>query len=152
MFVTGPWQTSEFKEELGDDFGTAILPKDNGKQMKPFLGVRGWFISEYSKEKYWAKDLLLFLTNQKNMQKYTDDMQEITGRTDVSSKNELLRPYEQQAQNAVPMPNIPEMSQVWDPMGNAAIFMSNGKDSKEALDEAKSNIDEQVKIMNASKK
>lgn len=50
------------------------------------------------------------------------------------------------------MPNIPEMSQVWDPMGNAAVFMSNGKDPKEALDEAKNGIDEQVEIMNASKK
>ncbi|MCD8778992.1 extracellular solute-binding protein [Mammaliicoccus sciuri] len=152
MFVTGPWQTNEFKEALGDDFGTATFPTDNGKEMKPFLGVRGWFISEYSEEKYWAKNLMLYLTNKDNMQKYTDEMQEITGRTDVSSKNKLLKPYEEQAQNAIPMPNIPEMSQVWDPMGNAAVFMSNGKDPKEALDEAKNGIDEQVEIMNASKK
>lgn len=152
MFATGPWQTGEFKETLGEDFGTTTFPTDGGKEMKPFLGVRGWFISEYSKEKYWAKDLMLFLTNQKNMQKYTDEMQEITGRTDVSSKNELLKPYEEQAQSAEPMPNIPEMSQVWDPMGNAATFIANGKEPKEALDEAKGAIDEQVDIMNASKK
>ena len=29
---------------------------------------------------------MLYLTNKDNMQKYTDEMQEITGRTDVSSK------------------------------------------------------------------
>lgn len=152
MFVTGPWQTQEFKDALGENFATATFPTDNGKQMKPFLGVRGWFISEYSKEKYWAKDLLLFLTNQAHMQKYTDEMQEITGRTDVTSKNKLLKAYEQQARHAVAMPNIPEMSQVWDPMGNAATFISNGKKPKAALDEAKDGIDEQVEIMNASKK
>ncbi len=30
--------------------------------MKPFLGVRGWYLSEYSKHKYWAKDLMLYIT------------------------------------------------------------------------------------------
>jgi hypothetical protein len=34
------------------------------------------------------------------------------------------------------MPNIPEMRQVWEPMGNASIFISNGKNPKQALDEA----------------
>ena len=38
------------------------------------------------------------------------------------------------------MPNIPEMAQVWDPMGDALIFISNGDDPREVLEEAKSQI------------
>ena len=79
-------------------------------------------------------------------------MSEITGRTDVKSSNPHLKVFEQQAQFAEPMPNIPEMRQVWQPMGDATTFISNGKDAKEALDEAHRDIEQQVKIINASKK
>ncbi len=54
-------------------------------------------------------------------------MSEITGRVDVKSSNPNLKVFEKQARHAEPMPNIPEMRQVWEPMGNASIFISNGK-------------------------
>ncbi|MGH2266645.1 ABC transporter substrate-binding protein, partial [Enterococcus faecalis] len=76
----------------------------------------------YSKHKYWAKDLMLYITSKDTLQKYTDEMSEITGRVDVKSSNPNLKVFEKQARHAEPMPNIPEMRQVWEPMGNASIF------------------------------
>ncbi len=64
--------------------------------MKPFLGVRGWYLSEYSKHKYWAKDLMLYITSKDTLQKYTDEMSEITGRVDVKSSNPNLKVFEKQ--------------------------------------------------------
>ena len=40
-------------------------------------------------------------------------MSEITGRVDVKSSNPNLKVFEKQARHAEPMPNIPEMRQVW---------------------------------------
>ncbi len=57
--------------------------------MKPFLGVGGWYLSEYSKHKYWA--MMLYITSKDTLQKYTDEMSEITGRVDVKSSNPNLK-------------------------------------------------------------
>ncbi|MCE5069934.1 extracellular solute-binding protein [Staphylococcus aureus] len=150
QFVTGPWNINEYQETFGKDLGVSTLPTDGGKPMKPFLGVRGWYLSEYSKHKYWAKDLMLYITSKDTLQKYTDEMSEITGRVDVKSSNPNLKVFEKQARHAEPMPNIPEMRQVWEPMGNASIFISNGKNPKQALDEATNDITQNIKILHPS--
>lgn len=152
QFVTGPWNLNEYQEVLGKDLGVTTLPTDHGEKMKPFLGVRGWYLSEYSKSKYWAKDLMLYITSKDTLQKYTNEMSEITGRTDVKSSNPNLKVFEEQAKNAEPMPNIPEMQQVWEPMGNASIFISNGKNPKESLDEATEDIRQNIEILHPEDK
>ena len=30
--------------------------------------MRGWYLSEYSKHKYWAKDLMLYITSKDTLQ------------------------------------------------------------------------------------
>ena len=42
------------------------------------------------------------------------------------------------------MPNIPEMAQVWEPMGDALIFISNGDNPQEVLEEAKMQIESDI--------
>ncbi len=59
---------------------------------------------------------MLYITSKDTLQKYTDEMSEITGRVDVKSSNPNLKVFEKQARHAEPMPNIPEMRQVWEPM------------------------------------
>lgn len=142
--LTGPWKLAEYEEALGDSLGTAVLPEYNGEAMTPFMGVKGWMISEYTEEEYWSKDLLKFMTNQENLQTVTDQMQETAPRTDVESQNELLAVFDEQAENAVPMPNIPEMAQVWEPIGDGLIFISNGEDPREILEEAKEQIETNI--------
>ncbi|HEC2157826.1 maltose ABC transporter substrate-binding protein [Staphylococcus delphini] len=147
QFVTGPWNLTEFQQTLGDDLGVTTLPSDNGMKMRPYLGVRGWYLSEYSQSKYWAKDLMLYLTSRDTLQKYTDERNEITGRLDVKSSNPNLKAFEEQAKNAEPMPNIPEMRQVWTPMANASTFISEGQDPKQALEDANRDIQQNIKIL-----
>ncbi|MBI5974853.1 extracellular solute-binding protein [Staphylococcus canis] len=147
QFVTGPWNLTEFQETLGDDLGVTTLPISNGAPMKPYLGVRGWYLSEYSHSKYWAKDLMLFLTSKDTLQKYTDARNEITGRLDVKSSNPNLKVFEEQAKHAEPMPNIPEMQQVWEPMANASTFISDGQDPETALKAADKDIQQNIEII-----
>ena len=52
QFVTGPWNINEYQETFGKDLGVTTLPTDGGKTYETILGVRGWYLSEYSKHKY----------------------------------------------------------------------------------------------------
>ncbi len=61
--------------------------------------------------------------------------------------NPNLKAFEEQAKNAEPMPNIPEMRQVWTPMANASTFISEGQDPKQALEDANRDIQQNIKIL-----
>lgn len=142
--LTGPWKLAEYSEALGDSLATAPLPEFDGEPMTPFMGVKGWMMNEYTENEYWSLELLKFMTNQESSQYVVDNMQESVPRSDVESDNELLATFNEQTANAVPMPNIPEMAQVWEPMENALVFISQGEDVTEILEEAKANIEANI--------
>ncbi len=142
--LTGPWKLEDYTEALGDSLGTATLPELEGETMTPFMGVKGWMISEYTDEEYWSKDLLKYMTNQENSELVTEGLKETVPRSDVENSNELLTVFNEQAASANPMPNIPEMAQVWEPMGDALIFISNGDNPQKVLEEAKMQIESNI--------
>ncbi|WP_152658340.1 extracellular solute-binding protein [Oceanobacillus sp. CFH 90083] len=148
--TSGPWAVEGFRESLGDDLAIAPLPTYNGEHLESFLGVKGFAVSEYSENKYWATDLALFMTNAENSQTMFEDYNLIPARTDVTVDDELYEGFQEQIQFASPMPNIPEMAQVWDPMEDALVFISQGDDPKAVLEEAVDYIKAQISLMGGS--
>ncbi|WP_332695949.1 sugar ABC transporter substrate-binding protein [Halalkalibacter lacteus] len=148
--ISGPWGIPDFSSGLGDNLAIAPLPTFNGNQLQSFLGVKGMAISEYSENKYWATDFALFMSNPENSKFLFDELKRIPARGDVTVDDELYQGIQEQIQYAVPMPNIPEMAQVWDPMGDALVFISQGEDPKEVLEEAVANIKEQISLLDGS--
>lgn len=144
--VTGPWSIPDYSADLGDKLKVTTLPTIDGKNLNSFSGVKGWFVSEYSENKYWATDLALFITNAASGEHYFSVAGEIPARTDVTIEDELRNGILAQAEFAEPMPNVPEMSQVWDPMANALQFISTGEDVAEVLEEAVKQIEEQIAL------
>jgi Maltose-binding periplasmic proteins/domains len=54
----------------------------------------------------------------------------------------------EQAQYAIPMPNIPEMQTVWGPMASAfSLIWNENIDPQQALDDAKKQIEDAIKLM-----
>lgn len=144
--VTGPWSIPDYSAKLGDKLKVTTLPTINGENLNSFSGVKGWFVSEYSDNKYWATDLALFITNATNGEHYFNVAGEIPARTDVTIDDELRNGILAQAEFAEPMPNVPEMSQVWEPMADALRFISEGDDVAEVLQEAVEQIAEQIAL------
>lgn len=144
--VTGPWSIPDYSADLGDKLKVTTLPTINGEKLNSFSGVKGWFVSEYSENKYWATDLALFITNSANGEHYFNVAGEIPARTDIKIDDELRNGILAQAEYAEPMPNVPEMSQVWDPMAEALEFISKGDDVAEVLGEAVEHINEQIEL------
>ncbi|EXJ23380.1 Maltose/maltodextrin ABC transporter, substrate binding periplasmic protein MalE [Alkalibacterium sp. AK22] len=147
MIVNGPWAIQDYREALGDDLLVVELPTQNGEPLNSFSGNKGWLVNFFSDNEYWATELALFITNEESSQTYFEVAGELPAHTAVDIDDEFLSPIFDQAQNAHPMPNIPEMSQVWDPMADALEFVQQGDDVQEVLDEAVEQIESNISMM-----
>ncbi|MFA9560215.1 extracellular solute-binding protein [Evansella sp. AB-rgal1] len=148
MVVSGPWALANFSNALGDNLGVAPLPPlANGESPTPFAGVKGWLISAYSESTYWASQLALHLTTADSQAYYYAETGEIPARPDADIDNPYAEGFLEQSQTAIPMPNIPEMNQVWGPMEDALQFNASGDDPQEILDEAVEEIIGYIEMM-----
>ncbi|WP_223700723.1 sugar ABC transporter substrate-binding protein [Sutcliffiella deserti] len=153
--ITGPWNIPTYKEALGDSLGTATLPTlDNGDVPKSFVGVKTWMLSSYSENQEWAIDLMKFTTNYDNAMKYYSAAGEMPALqealdSDEIANDELIGAFAEQTQYGEPMPNIPQMQQVWDPMGSALQFIASGDDVGEVLSEAVQQIEDNIQASGA---
>ncbi|GCD83830.1 maltose ABC transporter substrate-binding protein [Parageobacillus thermoglucosidasius] len=148
--ISGPWNIATYSDALGDKLATAPLPVlENGEHPKSFVGVKAWMLSAYSKNKEWATDLMKFITNEENSLHYYEVAGEMPANekalTNEKIKNDpLISGFAEQIQYGEPMPNVPQMSQVWDPMGNALQFIAKGDNPKEVLKEAVKTIQDKI--------
>lgn len=144
--MNGPWAFQPYADagkKAGFEIGMAALPTlPNGEHVKTFMGVKGWHVSAYSKNQEWATKFLEFITNDENSKYRFEQTAEVpTNKAlldDPAIKdNEGAKAVAEQSQYATPMPNIPEMGQVWDPMAKSLQTIVTGKtDPKKALDSA----------------
>jgi arabinogalactan oligomer/maltooligosaccharide transport system substrate-binding protein len=130
--INGPWAYPQY-EEAGVNYGIAPLPKlSNGKYPQTFIGVKGYYISAFSKNKEEALKFIQWLTTKENSFKHYKSSSIIPARDDVVKMPEFqdnlaFKAFAIQASRGVPMPNVPEMMQVWDPAANAITFILQGQ-------------------------
>ncbi|MFC7322448.1 extracellular solute-binding protein [Halobacillus campisalis] len=148
--MDGPWAYQALNE-AGIDYGVAPLPKlPNGEYPQTFVGVKGWHLSSASENKEWATELLTWITNEENAKIRYEETNEIPPVTaliedPIIADNERARAVAVQSERAVPMPNIPEMGEVWEPMAQALQVIATGKSEPEdALNDAQDTIKQQI--------
>ncbi|MFP5112963.1 extracellular solute-binding protein [Bacillaceae bacterium C204] len=140
--MNGPWSFKPYTD-AGINIGMAALPTlPNGEHVKTFMGVKGWHVSAFSKNQEWATRFIEFITNDENSKYRFEQTSEVpTNKAllddPVIKDNEGAKAVAEQSQYAVPMPNIPEMGQVWKPMADSLQTVVTGKaEPKAALDSA----------------
>lgn len=144
--ITGPWELETFAKS-GINYGVAPLPRlPNGKFMTPFLGFRGYAITQKSNNKALAEKFLKFINQpQYALQRYQSILElppihEILTNPLINN-DDFANAIAVQALNAEATPSIPEMASVWDPMNTAISDIVTGKASSEnALNKAKKQI------------
>ncbi|MGY6028760.1 Maltodextrin-binding protein [Phytobacter sp. AG2a] len=154
--INGPWAFQPY-EAAGINYGVAPLPAlPDGKPMSSFLGVKGYVVSTWSKDKAMAQKFIEFINQPKYVKIRYISTREIPAQKamidDPMIKNdEKASAVAVQAARATAMPGIPEMGEVWGP-ANAALELSlTGKqEPKAALDGAAKQIHMQVEAMQAS--
>ena len=137
MTINGPWREVPLKA-AGIDYGVAKLPSlPNGKPMSPFLGVQLMGASAFSKNKDAALDFISYMTCTNSAVTLFEGNNKVPVRksavaSDAVKANPNIAVWNAQAADGVPMPNIPAMSNVWKPWGDAmdAIIPANAADDK----------------------
>jgi arabinogalactan oligomer/maltooligosaccharide transport system substrate-binding protein len=126
----------------------------NGEPIKTFMGVKTYALSAYTENQEWAEMFLAELTNEENALKMFEAYNEIPPVAALESNetitsNEVAKAVFDQATNAIPMPNIPEMGQVWEPMAQALQLVATGKqDAQKSADDAVKVIEQQIQANN----
>lgn len=148
MAISGPWALANFSEALGDSLGVAPIPTlSNGEEPTPFAGVKAWMVSNYSDHTYWASQLAVHLTTADAQAYYYEETGEIPARPDAEVDSEFAEAFLEQSQTATPMPNIPEMGQVWDPMEDSLQFIADGEEPQPVLENAVTEIEDYIMMM-----
>jgi len=155
--MDGPWSFQGLKD-AGIDFGVAPMPKlPNGKYPQTFMGVKGWYVSSFSKNQEWATKLVEWIANEENAKIRYEKTGEILPvksliNDPIIAENEGAQAVAIQSSRAVPMPNIPEMGEVWGPMASALQLVAKQElEPKAALDEAVKAIQQNIEANHSSK-
>lgn len=142
MDIVGPWELAGYKEALGENLGIAPVPTINGKPAITFSGIKIFAVNSFTQYPNAAKLYANFASSK--------DAQLILNKLvgSVPTNNEaLLDPqiandpyvsaFAAQAKSSQPMPSIPEMGNVWNPV-NAALpdIWDKGTDPKVAMEKA----------------
>ncbi len=148
--IGGPWSAANYKEAKLN-YGVAKIPTlPNGKEYSPFAGGKGWVISNYSKEKDLAQKFLDYVTNEKNQSTFYDLTNEVPANTAarkaaLDKNDELTNAVIEQYENAQPMPNIPEMAEVWTGAENLMFDAASGKKTpQKSADDAVKVIEDNI--------
>ena len=150
--MDGPWAFQALNE-AGIDYGAAPLPKlPNGEYPETFIGVKGWHVSAQSENQEWATKLVEHIANEENGKIRFEETNEIPPiksliEDPIIADNENASAVAIQSQRGTPMPNIPEMGEVWEPMAQALQVIATGKnDPQSALDEAQDTIKTNIEL------
>ena len=150
VIINGPWAANGYKE-ADVNYGVAKIPTlKNGKEYQAFGGGKAWVMSNYSKRKEMGQKFIDFVTNSENQEKLFEITNEVPANNKArekaaSSDDAITKAVVDQYENADPMPNIPEMGEVWAGGENLMFDAASGKQTaQEAADAAVKVIDDAI--------
>lgn len=123
MIVTGPWDMGDIKK-AGINYGIATFPTPPGATGKwsPFVGVQGVVLNAYGTQKPAAAAFAEGLVTSVAQLSFN----QAGGRIPVNlgvrvrlASNSVVSGFGRVISGGTPMPNIPEMGQVWGPWSTA---------------------------------
>jgi arabinogalactan oligomer/maltooligosaccharide transport system substrate-binding protein len=147
IVFSGPWFLEEVSPKI--QYGLALLPtidEAGGKPMKPWMTVEGVYIAAPSKNKDAAYDFAKYLTDVPATKILALEGSQSPANRAVYNDpqvaaNPVLKAFRAQVDNAVPMPNVPEMTMMWSPVTTAMnAIVQNASTPKAALDKAQKDV------------
>lgn len=143
MIINGPWAARGYLD-AGIDFGVLPLTQlelADGKKAIPFVGVQGLMINSRSSNKAFAMELVLnYLATAEGIYNFYINDPRLPSREDVSLIIEtqggpvpadIVQAFIESAAGGEPMPNIPEMQLVWEPVADALRLITSGEQTPE---------------------
>ena len=130
FWITGPWET-EALQKSGIKFRIIQMPKIKYRSV-PFLGVQGFFVTRFANTHGVAVASRDLVTNYMGKAGAQYDLATANSRYPANKiaskrvKDAILAQFGRAGAGGVPMPNIPQMSSVWEELGGAWLKSTNG--------------------------
>ena len=154
--IAGPWMVPTVKEK-GMDVGVAAMPTidETGTPIAPYMGVQGvQVLKNAAKNKTNAVKKVLEvlmkpeveveLANASGCAPANESCYDL----DDIKNDEVVMMMKQTADNAVPMPNLPEMDVMWTVLGDLLTEVNmSGEDIKTSADKAQEKAESLIKSM-----
>lgn len=141
MILNGPWAVGDYRT-ADLNFGIAPMPSPPGatEPWGPMVGVQGIVLNAYSARKDAAVAFAQYLVQPEQQVSFN----QAGGRIPVSlaateelADDPVVQGFSRSIALGSPMPNIPEMSRVWETWGNALqlVLQSPGSDVQAIIDD-----------------
>ena len=132
MMYNGPWAIANARNAGIPVAAMPLPPLADGTTWKGFIGVQGVLLNEFSKNKADAANFAKWLTRPDAQIKLAQQ----SGRIPTSlkaaaevSNDPIISGFIKAYAEAEPMPNIPEMGNVWQPMADALAVLLESQNS-----------------------
>jgi arabinogalactan oligomer / maltooligosaccharide transport system substrate-binding protein len=145
MIYNGPWAVSQYQAAGIDVSVHPMPPLADGTPWSGFMGVQGVLLNPFSSQRADAANFAKWITR-------TDaqvSLAELSGRIPASvtalarvEGDPIISAFGEALLDSEPMPNLPQMSNVWGPAGSAlnVILESAGSDVAAAMERAAAEI------------
>jgi arabinogalactan oligomer/maltooligosaccharide transport system substrate-binding protein len=150
FLVSGPWAINDIKK-AGINYDITPVPGfAAGKTAQPFVGVQAFYVAAKGKNKALAQEFVTnyLTTPELAVALYNADPRPpaLTAALDqVKGTDANLAKFIAAGSNGVPMPSIPEMATIWEPLGKAEAAVVGGADPVAASTAAANAITSQIK-------
>jgi arabinogalactan oligomer/maltooligosaccharide transport system substrate-binding protein len=136
--LSGPWRVADLKK-ANMDFALAKLPAvDFGKggPARPFVGVKCLMLAHGSKNADVATDIIKFYTAKEQIEAMAKGTGEVPANTAAAAdlaSDPIVKGFNDQAVDGVPLPNTPFMGALWDPAAKAYNALWSGTDDPQKV-------------------
>lgn len=131
FMLTGPWNVSAVKD-AGINVAVDAIAPPSTDAAQPFAGVKGFFVSEQSKNKVAANDFLVNFLGTEDVQTALFEsgniLPALSASAEAASADPIIAGFAAVGADSVPMPAIPAMGSVFQFWGIAEAAVINGAD------------------------
>jgi maltose-binding protein MalE len=132
MIINGPWAINEL-DKVGRKYEVCPLPPfEDGQVPRPFVGILGIMLNRFAKNPEPAVKFMVFMNNKENQVKIYKALNRIPARIEALETPEVqgdkkIMGFYLSAKNGIPLPSLPVMSSVWDPMVQSLTLITTEK-------------------------
>lgn len=132
MIYNGPWAIANYRD-AGLNLAVAPIPaSEDGTTYSGFMGVQGVLMNEFSENKIDAANFAKWITRadaQLSLAELSGKIPASNSAAEAVADDPVIAGFAAALADAEPMPNIPEMGNVWAPMGDALTVILDSPDS-----------------------
>lgn len=144
FWVTDPDELQAVRSQTEiRNWDVSLIPQMGAEPARPFVVATGFFVSAFSEQRADARTFLLdYIATDETMQLlYEADPRGTAWATVQASLDRQARTFGDSAADGTPIPNIPQMADVWEPLGESLLSIRNGETpAAEALSGAAASI------------